>query len=96
MTPRCTDDPVWKNNGHSWLWRWDGSGLPLHNGLHTAGGEGGVGSISKLCNSKRQSLGPEWSMYEVGTSPSHESDIHHVLLASNTRHFNIIWYLYPT
>ena len=39
----------------------------------TAGGEGGADPISKLCTNNRQSLGLEWSMYEVGTPPPHNS-----------------------
>ena len=36
--------------------------------------EGGAGPINKLRNNKRRSLGPEWSMYEVGTPPPHNLD----------------------
>ena len=46
------------------------------------GGEGGVVSISKLRNNKQQSLGPEWSMSEVGTPPPHNLDKHHGLVES--------------
>ena len=46
-------------------------------------GEGGAGPI-RLRNNKRRSLGPEWSMSEVGTPPSHNWDKPHVLVASNT------------
>ena len=40
-------------------------------GNRTAGGEGGEVPISKLRNNKLQSLGPKWSMSEVGTPPLH-------------------------
>ena len=50
----------------------------------TAGGEGGTGPISKLCNNKQQRLGPEWSMSEVITSPPHSFYKSHGLVASNT------------
>ena len=43
-------------------------------GDQTEGGEGGVGQIIKVCNNKRLILGPEWSMSEVGTPPSHNSE----------------------
>ena len=33
--------------------------------------EGRAGLMSKLRNNKQWSLGPEWSMYEVGTPPPH-------------------------
>ena len=45
------------------------------------GGEGGSGLIS-VCNNKRRSLAPEWSMSEVGTLPPYNSDKPHGLLAS--------------
>ena len=44
-------------------------------------GEGGAGPI-RLRNNKRRSLGPEWSMSEVGTPPPHNSDKTHGLGAS--------------
>ena len=43
-------------------------------GHSTEGGEGGAGTIRKLCNNKRRSLGPEWSMYDVGNPPPHYLD----------------------
>ena len=53
--------------------------------LHrTTGRDGGEGSISKICNNTQQSLGPEWSMSEVGTLPTHNLDKPHGLVASNT------------
>ena len=39
-------------------------------GYCMTGGEGGAVPIS-VCNNKRQSLGPEWSMSEVGTPQPH-------------------------
>ena len=45
-------------------------------------GEGGF--INKLHNNKRQILGPEWSLSDVGTLPPHDSDIPHRLVTSNT------------
>ena len=58
--------------------------MPPPEGNRTAGREGGAGSISKLSNNKLQILGPEWSMYEVVTSPHHNLDKHRGLVASNT------------
>ena len=52
-------------------------------GYQTIGGEGGVGPISKLYNNKQQSLGPDWSMSEVGTPSPHNLDKPHRLVASN-------------
>ena len=46
-----------------------------------AGGEGGAASIS-IRNNKRQILGTDWSMSEVGTPPPHNSDKLHGLVAS--------------
>ena len=46
-----------------------------------AGGEGGVGPIS-VRNNKQRSLGPEWSMSEVGTPPPHNPDKPHRLVDS--------------
>ena len=43
----------------------------------------GAGPIRKLRNNKRQSLGLEWSVSEVGTPPPHNSDKPHGLVASN-------------
>ena len=45
-------------------------------------GEGGL--INKLHNNKRQSLGPERSLSDVGTLPHHDSDIPNRLVTSNT------------
>ena len=44
-------------------------------------GEGGEVPIS-VHNNKRWSLGPEWSMSEVGTPPPHNSDTPYILVAS--------------
>ena len=52
-------------------------------GHRTEGGEGGEGAIPKLRNNKKQSLGPEWSISEVGTPLPHNSDKPHGLVASN-------------
>ena len=57
-------------------------------GNRTAGGEGGEVPISKLRNNKLQSLGPKWSMSEVGTPPLHNLDKPHVLVASNNNNNN--------
>ena len=46
------------------------------------GREGGAGPIIKLRNNKRQSLGLEWSMSEVGNTPPHHSEKPHGLVAS--------------
>ena len=46
------------------------------------GGEGGTVPIS-VCNNKRQSLGPEWSMSEVGNPPPHNLDKPYRVVASN-------------
>ena len=54
----------------------------------TAGGEGGAGPISKLCNNKRRSLGPEWSMSRVGNSPPHNSEKPPRLVAINNNNNN--------
>ena len=57
-----------------------------------AGGEGRTGPI-RVHNNKRRSLGPEWSMSEVGTPPPHNLDKPHGLVASinnnsNNRNFD--------
>ena len=49
-----------------------------------AGGGGGAGPISKLHNNNRWSLGPELSMSEVRTSPPHNSENPHGLVAKKT------------
>ena len=49
-----------------------------------AGGEGGAVSISVRDN-KRQSLGLEWSMSEVGPPLHHNSDKPHGLAASRNK-----------
>ena len=41
-------------------------------------------------NNKRRSLGPEWSMSEVGTPPPHNSDEPHGLVASTNNNNNNI------
>ena len=51
------------------------------SGHRTAGGEGGASPIS-IHKNKRHSLGPEWSMSEVGTPPPHNSDKPHGMVAS--------------
>ena len=53
-----------------------------------AGGEGVVGSISKLRKNKLRSLGTEWSISKVGTPPYHNSDRTHVPVASNNNNNN--------
>ena len=58
-------------------------GVPLYRHWMEAV-EGDAGSISKLCNNKKRSLVLEWSMYEVGTSPPHDLEKPHGLVASNT------------
>ena len=45
--------------------------------------ESGAGPISKLHNNKQRSLGPEWSMSEVGTPPPHNMDKPHGMVTSN-------------
>ena len=50
-------------------------------GHRMTGGEGGAVPIS-VCNNKRRSIGPEWSMSKVGTPPPHNLDKTHGLLAS--------------
>ena len=56
-----------------------------------SGGGGGSGSIS-VCNNKLYSIGPEWSKYEVGTPPSHNSDKPHIVVASINNNNNCkIW-----
>ena len=47
----------------------------------TAGGEGRAGPTSKIHNNKRRILGTEWSMYEAGNPPSHNSDKSHGMVA---------------
>ena len=42
------------------------------------------GFIFNVRDNKQQSLGPEWSLSEVGTPPPHDSDIPHGLVESNT------------
>ena len=42
--------------------------------------EGGEGPIIKIRNNNKRSLGPEWSMSEVGTPPPHDSEKPHVLV----------------
>ena len=49
-------------------------------GHRMTGGEGGAGPIS-VRNNNRWSLGPEWSMYDVGNPPPHNSDKPHELVA---------------
>ena len=51
-------------------------------GHRKAGEEGGEVPTSKLCNNKQRGLGPEWSMYEVGTPPPHNSEKPHRMVAS--------------
>ena len=63
------------------------------DGNWTSGREGGVGSISNLCNNKGWSLGPDWSMSKVGTPPPHNSEKPHGLGESNTHTHNIPQYL---
>ena len=46
-----------------------------------AGGEGGMVSTS-VRNNKRWSIGPEWPMSKVGTTPPHNSEKPHGLVAS--------------
>ena len=58
-------------------------------GNPTAGREVGAGPISKLRNNKRRSLGPEWSMSEVGTMPPQNLDKPHRLVASINNNNNI-------
>ena len=50
-------------------------------GHHMTVGEIGVGLIS-VNNNKWRILGPEWSTYEVGTPPPHNSEKLHGLVAS--------------
>ena len=45
--------------------------------------EGGEGPIIKICNNNKRSLGPEWSMSEIGAPPLHNLDNTHGLVASN-------------
>ena len=46
-------------------------------GHQTVGGEVRAGPIIKLRKNRRRSLGPEWSMSEVGTPPPHNSEKPH-------------------
>ena len=80
VTPGWEGYPVRLQDGRQWLGRRGRSGMPPRIDIR----QGGLGSISKLCNNKRRSLGPEWSMSEVGTSPSHNMDKTHRLVFSNT------------
>ena len=64
--------------------------MPPPDGHWMSGKEGGAGSISKLCKNKRWSLGPEWSISEVGTSPPHNLYKPHGLVDSNT-HTQVSW-----
>ena len=57
---------------------------PPPDGHWTVVGEDGVGSISKLSNNKRRSLGLEWSMSGVGKLPPHNPEKSHRLVASKT------------
>ena len=58
-------------------------GRPL--GLTLDGRRRGWGGFRfKLRNNKRRSLGPEWSLSEVGTPTPHDLDIPHGLVASCT------------
>ena len=60
-----------------------GVGCPL--GLTLDGRRRGQGGFrSKLHNNKQRSLGPEWSLYEVVTSPPLDSEIPHGPVSSNT------------
>ena len=43
---------------------------------------GGRGGLISVRNNKRHILGPEWSIYKVGTPPPHYSDKHHGLVDS--------------
>ena len=67
--------------------------MPPPDGYLTAGREGGEVSISKLCNNKRWSLGPEWSMSDVVTSPPHNLDKPRGPVASNTHTHTHRYYL---
>ena len=58
-----------------------------------AGGEGGAGSI-RVRNNKQRSLGPEWSMSEVGTPPPHNPDKPHRLVTSINNNNNNLVYLF--
>ena len=66
-----------------WLERRVRSRLPPLDKNRMVGREDGAVSINKLCNNKLRSLGPEWSMYEVGTSPPQSSEKPHRMVASN-------------
>ena len=57
-------------------------------GHQTAGGEGGAGPISKLCNNKRQNLGSKWSMYKVGTTALNNLDKPYGLVDSKNNNNN--------
>ena len=60
-------------------------GVSLPPGCKADGRRRGWGGfIFNLRNNKRQSLGPEWSLSEAGTSPPHDSDTPHGLVNSNT------------
>ena len=40
------------------------------------------GGLISVCNNKQRILGPEWSMYEVGTPPPHNLEKPHGLVES--------------
>ena len=71
MTPRWVDDPVRRQEGEDD--RAEGT---------SDGRRRGWGGLISVRNNKRQILGPEWSMSEVGTPPPHNSEKPHGLVES--------------
>ena len=69
--PRWEDDPMWSQEGE-----YD-EGDRISDGRRR--GQGGLISVR---NNKRQILGTEWSISEVGTPPPHNSDKPHGLVDS--------------
>ena len=65
---------------------WGGrAGLECPLGRTSDGRRRGRGGfISKIHNNDQCSLGLEWSLSDVGTSPPHDLDIPHKLVDSNT------------
>ena len=61
-------------------------------GHQIKGGEVGAGQISKVFNNKRQRLGPEWSMSEVGTPSPHHMYKPHGPVASINNSINIVYF----
>ena len=78
------------------VYRWGGrEGVGYLLGRRSDGRRRGWGGFrSKLHSNKRRSLGLDWSLYEVGTSPPHDLDITHGLVASNTHTHQKLSYIF--